>query len=263
MSGTIYIAASGAIAQERMLNVVSNNLANINTAGFKEDKTFFRSYLPGSFSSFKGNPQNNEIAIKNGMPPDSRQGNIHVKFEGASTNFSPGQLKYTGDPLDFALGGKGFFTIRTNDGIQYTRKGDFTLNQDGVLVTQDGFPVLGEGGEIQINMTDGEKIIVDLNGNISLDEKQIDSLRIVEFDDPHLLNKVGNTLFATENPKDVGKKANEIDLNQGYIESSNVDSIKAMTEIIEALRGFESYQKILQSIDKINSKTNNEVGKLI
>ena len=263
MSGTIYIAASGAIAQERMLNVVSNNLSNINTAGFKQDKTFFRSYLPGSSSLSKGNTQNNDTTMRNSLPPGSQQGNVHVKFEGTTTDFSPGQLKYTGDPFNFALDGNGFFTIRTNDGIQYTRKGDFGLNQDGVLVTQDGFPVLGEGGEIQINMTDGKDFIVDLNGNVSFDEKQIGSLRIVEFDDPHVLNKAGNTLFAPENPKDVGKKAAGGNVNQGYIESSNVDSIRAMTEIIEALRGFESYQKILQSIDKINSKTINEVGKLV
>ena len=174
-------------------------------------------------------------------------------------------MKNTGNDFDLALVGKGFFCVQTPDGIQYTRKGDFTLNADGVLVTRNGWPVLGESGEISV---DGEanpnlhkKFSVDEEGNLSVDGNQVDSLRLVDFPQPYNLTKVGDSLFKTKDSASGEIQAEDVRVSQGFIELSNVDAVKMMTKMIEVLRGYESYQKIIRSVDDVNSKAINEIGK--
>lgn len=259
MSDAIYTATSGALAYEMRLEVLSNNLSNINTVGFKEDRTVFRTYLPDAQNTIIEAPQ----AALLPRDPESlapyQTSNSLVAFEGTRTDFSSGQLKHTGNALDMALEGNGFFCIQTSDGVQYTRKGNFTLNHDGVLVTQDGMPVLSDGGEIKI---DGQDFSVDIQGNISVDGQQIDTLKIVKFADPHSVKKVGNTLFAPDGPDFTEQMSEDFKVNQGFIELSNVDAIRIMTQMIEVLRGYESYKKVIQSIDEVTSKSINDVGRL-
>ncbi|MCK5643913.1 MAG: flagellar hook-basal body protein, partial [Gammaproteobacteria bacterium] len=176
------------------------------------------------------------------------------------TDFSPGQLKQTGNAFDLAIDGNGFFCIQTPGGVQYTRKGNFTLNHEGVLANQEGLPVLGNGGKIKF--IDGKDFIVDKEGNISIDGEEIDTLKIVNFAVPHSLKKVGNTLFAPTGPGIIEEKAEGFGINQGFIELSNVNAIRVMLEMIEVLRGYESYKKVIQSVDDVTSKAINEVGQL-
>jgi len=182
-----------------------------------------------------------------------------VAFEGTRTSFSPGQLKHTGNALDLGLDGNGFFCVKTPEGVQYTRKGNFSLNQEGVLSTQEGLPVLGNGGEIKI---DGRDIVVDVEGNISVDGKQIDTIKIADFPQPYALEKVGDTLFVPIDPRVSEDIAEGVKVSQGFIELSNVDAVRVMTEMIEVLRAYESYQKVIRSVDEITSKAINEVGTL-
>lgn len=259
MSEAIYTATSGALAYQLKLEVLSNNLSNINTVGFKEDRAIFKTYLPDSQHPTIETPQAELIS---GEPMDLapyQTNNALVAFECTMTDFSSGQLKHTGNALDLALEGNGFFCIQTPDGVQYTRKGNFSLNQDGILVTQEGFPVLADGGEIKI---DDQDFAIDGEGNISVDGKQVDTLKIVNFTDPHSLKKVGNTLFAPATSEFTEEKAEGFTVNQGFIELSNVDAVKVMTEMLEVLRGFESYKKVIQSIDDVTSKAINDVGRL-
>jgi len=181
------------------------------------------------------------------------------------TDHSGGSLKSTGNDFDLALVGKGFFCVQTPDGIHYTRKGDFTLNAEGVLVTRSGWPVLGESGEISV---DGEsnpnlhrKFSVDEQGHLSVDGNQVDSLRLVDFPQPYNLVKVGDALFKAKDSGPGEIQAEEVSVNQGFIELSNVDAVKMMTEMIEVLRGYESYQQIIRSVDDVNSRAINEIGK--
>jgi flagellar basal-body rod protein FlgG len=249
MSGAIYMAASGALNQQMYLEVLANNLSNINTVGFKEDRAAFQ-------VANTSNAASEEMAVPR---PGSSPFQVPRVLSGTVTSFSSGPLKNTANPLDMALTGNGFFSIETADGIHYTRKGNFDLNTEGVLVTKEGQTVLGEGGQIQIN---GQEFTVDTKGNVLVDGDLVDRLKIVDFQDPSTLLKVGNTLFAPENKNVAVNQAEDVEVNQGFIELSNVETIRLMTEMIEALRGYESYQKIIRSIDDVTSKAINDVGSL-
>ncbi|MCD6273363.1 MAG: flagellar basal-body rod protein FlgF [Deltaproteobacteria bacterium] len=250
MSGAIYISAAGALNYQKKLEILANNIANVNTTGFKEDRTTFRIY----------DMESSETDKSTTLSAGKSEPFIPLP-SGTQPVFSQGGMRQTGNTLDLAIEGEGFFSIQTPDGIRYTRNGSFNLDKDGVLVTKDGFPVLGDGGEIKID--DDDKIFtVDDEGNISADENQIGRLNIVDFPRPYALSKLGNTLFAVEDKGAKEITAERFQIKQGYIELSNVDVIKSMTEMIEAFRGYESYQKVIKSIDDVNGKAINEIGRI-
>jgi flagellar basal-body rod protein FlgF len=255
MSGEIYMAAVGALAYEKRLEIISNNLANSNTVGYKQDQGQFQIPDPSALPE-ESTQDINELDIS--------QAELFWSNFSVYTDYTNGSFKNTGNDFDLALAGKGFFCVQSSEGIGYTRKGDFTLNAEGVLVTQNGSPVLGEGGEISIGSTGDpnlhKKFSVDEEGNISVDGKQIDKLRIVDFPQPYKLTKVGGTLFE---PADSGVGSTSVEnirVSQGFIELSNVDGVKMMTEMIEVLRGYETYQKIIRSVDEINSTAINTIS---
>ena len=257
MSGGIYMAASGALAYEKRLQIISNNLANANTVGFKMDHGQFQSIdavdLPASLSS--PSPELNT----------SQAQSFWFQFN-SYTDFTHGSLKNTGNDFDLALIGDGFFCIQKPDGVHYTRKGDFTLNDEGVLVTRNGFPVAGDGGEIVVKGSENprqfKKFAVDEEGNVSVDGKQVGSLRIVNFPEPGKLLKMGDTLFKPAENGPPSEEAGDFKVSQGFVELSNVDVVKMMTEMIEVLRGYESYQKVIRTADEASSRSINEVGKV-
>jgi flagellar basal-body rod protein FlgG len=257
MSGEIYMAAVGALAYEKRLQIISNNLANSNTVGYKQDQGQF--HIP-ELETLPGDPFPNIDEV------DISQADMFWNNFKVYTDHSNGSLKNTGNDFDIALVGKGFFCVQTSDGIHYTRKGDFTLNGDGTLVTRSGWPVMGESGEIQVdsfgNQAQHKKFSVDEGGHISVDGNQIDSLQLVDFPQPYKLIKVGETLFKSPDSGIGAIPAEKVKVNQGFIELSNVDSVKMMAEMIEVLRGYESYQKIIRSVDEVNSRAINEIGKL-
>jgi flagellar basal-body rod protein FlgF len=257
MTQSMYIAASGALAQQMRLEVLANNLSNANSAGFKEDKTVFRQYLPTP-----GLPGYNLAEATNqqtGSSLPASLGDSYVKFEGTITDFSPGEITSTGNVFDFALNGKGFFCVGSPTGVQYTRNGSFTLNKNGELITKSGLPVLGNGGPIKIDSSD---FSVDEGGNVSVNGAIIDKIKIVTFPEKTNLQKVGDNLFSPVDPQVVGGKAEGVEVKQGFIEQSNVNTVKIMTEMIETLRAFEAYQKIIQSTSDVTSKAIDEVGRL-
>ena len=256
MSGEIYMAAAGALAYEKRLQIISNNLANSNTVGYKQDQGQFKVFnltdLPDG-------------SIQNGVELDTSQADMFWNQFNVYTDHSAGNLKNTGNDLDLALVGKGFFSVQTPDGIHYTRKGDFTLNADGVLVTRNGWPVMGESGEISVDSKENphqhQRFSVDEEGNISVDGNRVDSLRLVDFPQPYRLTKVSETRFKPTDSRSGETQVENVRVSQGFIELSNVDAVKMMTEMIEVLRGYESYQKIIRSVDEVNSRAINEIGK--
>lgn len=249
MSGGIYMSAAGAMAYEKRMQVISNNLANINTSGFKKDKGHF--LIIDSPDSIKEDLEKKSISTGKQQPP------LWLQFE-TITDFSAGPMKHTGNPFDLALEGDGFFCIKTEQGTQYTRNGNFSLDQDGMLVTMDGLPVLGEGGPINI---EGDTFTVGVEGNISVDGNLVDTIKIVGFEKPDALEKTENSLFAIADKNEVESKAENTGVSQGFIELSNVNAIRMMTEMIEVLRGYESYQKAIKTADEANAKAINDVGR--
>jgi flagellar basal-body rod protein FlgG len=237
------------------LQVLSNNLANVNTAGFKKDRGRFRQFILS------------EAGANENFAPQSRQLRAPEYWMQYSTytDFSAGALRKTGNPFDLALSGHGFFCVQTPDGIMYTRRGDFALNADEVLVTQEGWPVLGRGGEIQIKLSklsaDEREFSISEDGTVTVEGSQIERLRIVDFTQSHALEKAGHNYYRALKPNMLEELDENLEVSQGFLESSNVDTIRMMTEMIEVLRGYESYQKIMRSVDDMNAKLINDVGR--
>jgi len=247
MSGSIYMATSGAEVQRLRLQILSNNLANINTSGFKEDQAMFR--------LDSADPQNSASA-------DTGIAGVNTLVSGVipmttHTDFGKGPLQQTGNPFDLALDGDGFFSIQTEEGVRYTRNGAFSINPDGVLATGDGDPVMGEGGEITI---DGSEVRFDGSGAVLVDGTEVDRLRIVSISDRAALQKVGKTLFKLDETQGTEEQLGYGGVQQGVLEGSNVNAVKAMTELIEVQRGYESYQKMIQTMGEIDARVISGVG---
>ena len=262
MSGDIYMAAAGALATERKLDLIANNLANVNTAGFKREIGHFKYVAPDNPIALPENYEDIEDLPEVSVSDLTAEG-FWMEFRSA-TDFSSGKFKKTGNVLDVAISGPGFFSIQTPEGLRYTRSGDFTINAEGVLTTKDGFPVMGTGGEIQLPDTTGHSgsnvVSIDTDGGVTIGSTNVGELQIVDFEDLSQLKKIGNSMFAVSATGPGSVEAEDFSINQGFLELSNVDSVKMMTEMIEVLRGYEAYQKVIQSIDKINQSTIREVS---
>jgi flagellar basal-body rod protein FlgG len=255
MSGSIYMAATGAMAYEKRLQLLSNNLANANTVGFKKDRGRFRAF------DLSEAMDRDKLPVNLGQ---SQAPEYWMEYR-TYTDFSAGGLKKTSSPFDVALSGNGFFCVQSPDGVMYTRRGDFTVNADEVLVTQEGWPVIGQGGEIQIKLAkpsvDKREFSISEDGTVTVDGSQIDRLRIVDFTQSHALEKAGRNYYRALQPDALEELDEDLKVSQGFLELSNVDTIRMMTEMIEVLRGYESYQKMIRSVDDMNAKLINEVGR--
>ena len=245
MSGAIYQAAAGALLQQMRMEVLSNNLANINTTGYKADAPDFRVDTPGQSAAT--------------APATPGRLSPYAPPMEARTDFSDGPNVRTGNPLDAAIVGDGFFAVQTPEGIRYTRNGSFTINASGLLSTSEGWPVMGQGGEIAI---DGSRVEIGGEGDVSVDGQAVDTLQVVTFNQPQQLEKAGNTLFkAPQGVEGTPVEAGEVQVAQGFLEGSNVNAIRTMTDMIETMRVFESYQRVMRSVDETTAKTVAEVGR--
>ncbi len=248
MSGGMYLAAAGALVQQLRLEVLSNNVANINTIAYKGDRSVFQ--IPEETE-----PQTFETSIEGIQtlspyaPPFS-----------TVTDFSQGAIRQTGNPLDVAINGDGFFSIQTPGGVQYTRQGSLTLDSEGVLVTPEGYPVLGDGGEINL---EAGTVEIDQQGSVYVDGDEVGRLQITDFTNPETLTKAGNGRFVESEGTISTEFPENTTLSQGYLETANINPVQAMTEMIETSRAFEAYQKVIQSADEATSKSINDVGKTI
>lgn len=265
----IYTALSGAIAQAQRLDTISNNIANANTTGFKKDQQTFREYL----TSVEKEPQ----VIKVPRVPASvdsfydMQGfdQSYVDSSGTYTDFSQGSLISTGGALDVALDGEGFFEVATPQGIYMTRKGNFHIDGNGALVTSEGHPVLtsdGEGADvssrvIQINPNAGALSIAE-DGSVFQGEELLGQLSVVKVLDQSTLQKVGNSSYRfRENSTPNVEILEAPKMRQGFLESSNVNIVQEMTDMIAASRSFETNQKAITAYDAIADKLVNQVPK--
>lgn len=229
MNNGIYTALSGAVAQEKRLNTISNNIANVNTTAFKGDSLAFEAYMP------KGDE------VSNNLTDNVNRGNIPVGISVSATDYSQGSMVQTGRDMDIAIEGKGFFVVDTPEGYMYTRNGRFKEGEDGLIETLDGHPLIGEDGYQMRGMVP-EKIA------------------LVDFEGGYTLSKLKGGLYRLEG-NGVELVKSTAGLRQGFLEQSNVNSVKEMTKMISATRGYESYQKVIQSFDEVSRKIVNEVGR--
>ncbi|MBN2059019.1 MAG: flagellar basal-body rod protein FlgF [Deltaproteobacteria bacterium] len=237
INGMLY-SSRGCIKEEMRMDIISNNLANTNVHGFKKDRISFNDILNNT----------NVDSYKNKMSL------ISVKID-----LSQGDIRATGNQLDLAINGKGFFKVNTPEGIKYTRKGNFSLNPQGVLSTQDGYPVMGPGGPITVH---GKEINIDAKGVLFSDGAQAGHIDLVDFEEYENLVKEGNGLFGILTT-DPGKPVHpDTTIKQGFLELSNVNVAEEMIQMVHSLRAFESYQKAIKVLDEINNRAVNEVGRL-
>ena len=237
MINGIEMLANMAIAQIGRLDSVTHNIANVNTPGFKAER--FR-FLDG-----------NAIGRTNGGRP--AQGPM------TTVDYSQGFMQKTGNVLDMAIDGKGFFAVQTKAGVAYTKDGRFTLNKDGELVTQSGDYVLGRGGKIVIK---GNDIQISQEGVISVDGDELDALKIASFSKPSALVKLNTGLYHNPDNLAGAKEEENARVQPGYLETSNVEAIREMVEMINIQRTFESYQKAIQTISEQDKLSTNRIGKL-
>ena len=246
MINGILDASRGCLKEETRLDIISNNLANTNVIGFKKDRISFQELLT------QVGPDG---ILKNSTSSDPTESAL-ISIQ---TDLSEGDLRSTGNSLDFAIHGNGFFKVDTPGGIRYTRKGNFRLDTQGDLITQEGYRVLGKSGSITIY---GNEISIDRRGYISVDGAEVGQLDVVDFENYKKLVKEGGGFF--RNKLDTPEKAAPSDtmVKQGYLELSNVNIAEEMVQMIHSLRAFESYQKAIKVLDGINNKAINEVSRL-
>jgi flagellar basal-body rod protein FlgF len=237
------IYTTAAAMQSRVLQeeVTANNLANMNTTGFKKDMIHFKDLLDGNL-------------VK--MDLDGGQGSLNATQE-VTTSFSQGQLRPTHNALDAALDGDGFFVVLTDDGEAYTRNGHFVLDADGRLLTAEGHAVLGASGPLEL--FPGEVEIKE-NGEIHQNGALVDELRIADLPKPYAMRKIGEGLFVPENPADLEEAEGTL-VRQGYLEDSNVNPISEMVRLIAISKSFETGQKSIQAQDRTLERAVNGVGK--
>jgi flagellar basal-body rod protein FlgF len=244
-----YGATGGMVTQFNRLNVISNNLANVNTAGYKQDDIIIGDY-ERIFSE-----KRDELPLENNTKEAAKFLNralnkVPIVVE-EYTKFDIGNLQKTGNPLDVALKEKNaFFSINTPDGEKLTRAGNFSLDKDGYLVTKEGFKVLdNQNRPIQLNPS--YPITIDNDGNIYQNKEQIATLKIVKIDNLNTLKKIGNNLFDFIPETAIIDSKNSI--LQGFLEKSNVNPVREMTNLIETNRLVESYQKVMTTfMDDLN-----------
>lgn len=250
----LYIGSSGMNAQQNRLDAISNNLANVDTAGYKSDISVSKSFpelllrrtqADGVYKTSVGSADVAPIFGKLGLGVETNEN--FIKFE-------QGSFRSTNSASDMALSGEGFFAVQTPVGERYTRNGNFLLGKEGILETKDGYPLMGENGAIHV---EDDKFTVNEDGMIySKDGELIDRIKVVRFDNERYLKKMGNSLWSSNDISGEAYVAEGLErpkMMQGYMETSNVNVVNEMVKMIEVNRAYEASQKTIQSEDSMMS----------
>lgn len=246
MISGLYTAASGMAAYQTKLDVLANNLANVDTPGFKADVF---TVIPSGPS-----PLDTDGAAS---PTGS------VEPGQTTLDLSPGVLKHTGNPLDLAIAGPGLFAVETGQGVAYTRAGNFSRSAEGFLVTPEGFRVLGTNGPIRVPE---QGFSVDARGQVSgitgtEAARTEGQLRIVVGPALGSLTKMGANLYVPAEGAGAPRDLAQPTIVQGALEASNVNVVRSMVEMLATMRSFEAYQKTIQAIDQTAGQAAGDLGR--
>lgn len=253
----LYTSGYSMLTLSRKMDTVSNNMANVNTNGFKKDVVVFEEFSDVLAKRFFDGSDNSSKPV--------RVGNMTLYNDIAEvhTDFTQGALESTGLSTDVAINGdeSAFFCIAVPENNQfreyYTRDGAFKLDSQGRLVTRDGYSVMGENGAITLN---GSDFIISDRGEVVQNGETIDTIRIRKFENPESLRKYGFSLLTVTNESQ--DAAFEGTIQQGFLERSNVDSVREMVDMITVLRAYESNQKLIQYQDSTLEKAVNDIGRI-
>jgi flagellar basal-body rod protein FlgF len=272
----IYTGASGMIAQQARLDVVSNNLANVDKTGFKKDLTIFKAFPDMLIRRLSDNGLGVTPAGSYDTMPYVGKLGTGVEVNEVYTDFDQGSLQRTENNFDLALEGRGFLTVQTERGERYTRNGSFTINQDGILMNHNGYPVIGEKGIIRVQHNNfivneqGEILVngaLDPNSVVGMADNDwsqpivLDRLKLVDFEKIRELKKEGDSLWKETEYSGPPLPPGNLKVIQGFLEKSNVNMIREMVDMIEVQRSYEANQKAVQTHDTELGRLINEVAR--
>lgn len=243
MENAQLIGLSRQIALQRQMDVVANNMANVNTTGFKNEVLLFEEFVMPT-------ARDNDFAT-------SDQPLSYTQDWATIHDLTGGAIQQTGAPLDVALEGDGFFTVMTPEGPRYTRNGEFKLDATGKLVNNEGNPVMSEGGGIQFSASE-TGISIGLDGTVLSSAGNKGRLAIVSFDDPQMLKRTGANLFSGDGalPDHTTRAV------QGAVERSNVSGITEMSNMIRVNRAYQTLAQIMQRQDELRRTAIQRLGDL-
>jgi flagellar basal-body rod protein FlgF len=253
MGDGIYTALTGALAQEHTLDIVANNVANTSTAGFRGDRVVFGQFLAGAQKGTNFDPR---------QPPPGETDRF-VKVQDNPLDLTNGVLRATGNPLDLAIGGEGFFTVRTPAGDRLTRAGKCMLKDAGhmttALTTVDGNYLLDDQNEVIVFPRDVKDIQIIEDGTVRVDGYDYAKLGIRTVMDPKLLQREGTTMFNVP-PGTQLLEPQVVDIRQGHLEASNVNPMGGLYQLISVSRTFEALQRVIQTFQQMDQRTARDIG---
>ena len=278
-----YTAASGMRAQQWRLDAVANNLANVDTDGYKRDQAAFKAFPELLLRRMNDDGVYQHPFGSADVAPIIGKLGTGVELNELYTCFEQGSFKESGNDFDLALDGKGFFTVATPWGERYTRNGSFILGKEGYLETKEGYPVLGENGFLKIKANnfkvdkdgtvwinaeyaDDPEIMVSREDNTWGQIVLLDTLKIVEFDVDRYLEKMGSSLYMETDisgPAMVIEEGSRPKIIQGFTEAANVEPVREMVQMIEVNRAYEANQKAIQTHDSMLGVLINKVSKIV
>jgi len=245
----MYQAAAAMMGNARWQEAISENLAASNVPGFKRTEVSFASLASGL------------VVPGESAAPSDRDMRYQLPAARGSTVFSRGDFQTTGVPTHVAIEGNGFFEIQLPNGeLGYTRNGQFSVNANGQLVTSQGYPVLTDGGAVQLDNTVPGPISIAADGTVSKGGAGRGKLRVVEFADPRQLTAVGGGFWKAPDPTIQRTDAGYPALRSGGVEGSNTSAVAEMVGMIHAMRMYEANQKVIQTQDDRMGKVINELG---
>jgi flagellar basal-body rod protein FlgF len=245
MDNSILITLSAQNALQRQMEVAANNMANVSTTGFKAENILFE-----------------PITKKPASVVENPKTVTFVRDYTIARDFRPGTLQQTGNPLDVALTGEGFFAIQTPTGVSYTRDGRFTMDTNGQVITHDGKAVLDDANSpITIDPTLGS-VLIGKDGNITQNGAQIAKIGVFSFNRPGALDKIGDNLLRPNQASGQAQIPTSFEVSQGMLEGSNVVAVQELTKIMEISRAFESATKLQKQTEDLQSKAIERLGRI-
>ena len=263
----LYAAASAMIVQESMHDVVANNLANVVTSGFRRRIPVNKSFPEVLMDRIEKVSEDGEIKFVGppfqlGLKGKFTIGDLSLANVFSETFMSTemGALQTTDNPFDVAIVGEGYFAVQDGAGnTYYTRSGHFQKSAEGQLVTEDGMLVLGDGGPVEVG--DASRFAITEDGNVMADGALVDMLQIVTFENPTYLRQVGRTSLSVTPHSGEPVPVEEVRLQAGALEMSNVNVVEEMVRMVEAHRAYESASKVLMTHDELTGKLITSYGR--
>jgi flagellar basal-body rod protein FlgF len=244
MQNVAYVGLSRQMVLQREIDVIANNVANVDTTGFKVEALMVQSSAQKMGGSSAGSPLNNSV----NFPMDA----------GVVRDFSQGELKRTGGDLDMAIQGEGFFKVQTQNGERYTRDGAFSVDDQGRIVTATGDPVEGDGGDITLDPKKGRPSI-SADGTVSQQGQVIGKISLVTFSSLSALSKDGGGLFSNDTNLQPQPATGKV--RQGVLEQSNVQPIMQITQLIQVSRAYDNISQMMDTTDQLSSSAIDRLGK--